>query len=267
MRAPSGAVAPSPGCLGSTPACLIVNLCAVVIGADFAVLPAAFREIGRDLSATPAQLGVINLAVGVSSSLAGLLAGVLAGSCSRTRLVGGGCLLWGATAAVMGLCQTYEQLLIARSVNGIGVGMVSPLLFSIVADTTPEQHRGRAFGILCLTQSLGSTGGGFVSTVLSGYRDIELLGFHVAGWRCSLFGLCIVGLLLGLAMLLFGRDPPAVKPSSTPTKEDYCRIARMRTFQVIVAQGCFGAYCPSDSALSLMLAVPVLCGGTHTARR
>ena len=95
------------GCL--TPSCFVVNLCAVMVGADFYVLPAAFHEIGRDLAATPAQLGVISLAVGVSSSLAGLFAGALAGSYSRTRLIGAGCVLWGATAALMGLCQTYVR--------------------------------------------------------------------------------------------------------------------------------------------------------------
>jgi hypothetical protein len=78
-------------------------------GADLSVLPAAFLEIGCDLSASPAQLGVLNLGVGVSSSMAGLLAGVLAGMmASRTRLAAIFCLFWGATAALMGGEPTHR---------------------------------------------------------------------------------------------------------------------------------------------------------------
>lgn len=73
------------------------------------MLPAAFLEIGCDLSASPAQLGVLNLGVGVSSSMAGLLAGVLAGMmASRTRLAAIFCLFWGATAALMGGEPTHR---------------------------------------------------------------------------------------------------------------------------------------------------------------
>ena len=57
----------------------------------------------------------------------------------------------------------------ARTLNGIGVGMVSPLLFSIIADTTAEADRGKAFGVFALFQSCGATIGGFCSTVISGH--------------------------------------------------------------------------------------------------
>ena len=106
------AAAAAAGCI--TASCVVVNICAVVVGADFAVLPAAYREIGESLHATPAQLGLISLAVGVTSSCSGLIAGVLAGRFRRTRLVGAGCLLWGTTALLMGLAQTFRQLLLAR---------------------------------------------------------------------------------------------------------------------------------------------------------
>eukprot|EP01052_Picozoa_sp_SAG31_P033902 SAG31_NODE_3890_length_3777_cov_5.473355_6_plen_147_part_00 len=39
------------GCLTSS--CVVINMCACVVGADMAVLPSAYREIGEDLDATP----------------------------------------------------------------------------------------------------------------------------------------------------------------------------------------------------------------------
>lgn len=39
-------------------------------------------------------------------------------------------------------------MIVFRAVNGIGLGMVQPLLFSLVADKTGANGRGRAFGML-----------------------------------------------------------------------------------------------------------------------
>ena len=95
--------------------------------------------------------------------------------------------------------------------QGVGVGIVNPILFSLVADMTIESERGTAYGILCFTQSMGGTVGGWLSTVISAHSSVQLLpGFSVAGWRVSCFGLCLTGTLLGLAMMCFGRDPKPI---------------------------------------------------------
>jgi MFS family permease len=142
------------------------------------------------------------------------------------------------------VCQSYEQLLCARIINGVGVGVVSPLLYSLVADLTVERDRGKAFGVLCLMQSLGGTIGSAVSTVLAGHRRIDVAGWSIAGWRLSLFGLCVLGVVLSAGLFGLGEDPRQFKASATgvqrPTFAEACAIFRMPTFRVIVAQGCFG---------------------------
>ena len=167
---------------------VIVNLCALLIGADMAVLPAAYREIGDELSITPEQLGMISLAVGISSNVASLLPALCTGRASRPTLVAGSCFLWAITAALMGLSQTYEELLYMRAANGVGVGVIFPLLFSLIADMNPEDSRGKAFGLLCLTQSLGGTIGGWLSTVISAQSHVQLLPGvpAVAAWLACL---------------------------------------------------------------------------------
>ncbi len=228
-------------------ACVMVNLCGMLIGADMAVLPASYREIGEELHITPTQLGMITLGVGISSNVSSLLPALCAGRISRTHMVAGSCFLWAITALLMGLAQTYDQLFYIRAANGIGVGVIFPLLFSLIADMNPETSRGTAFGIVCFTQSLGGTVGGWLSTVISGNGDIQLLPGHaaVAGWRVSCFGLCAVGTVLGSLMLLFGSDPTPdnsneAQRQERPTLADHCDILKIPTFQVIVAQGCFG---------------------------
>jgi MFS family permease len=181
-----------------------------MIGADMAVLPAAYREIGNDLHITPAQLGLISLGVGVTSNVSSLLPALFAGRVSRPHLVAFGCLLWAASAALMGCAQSYHELLIVRAINGLGVGIVWPLLFSLVADITPEASRGSAFGIFAFTQSIGGTIGGWLSTFISGNDHVTLVAGMpaVAGWRVSCFGLCVIGTILGLTMLCFGKGTP-----------------------------------------------------------
>ena len=73
-----------------------------MIGADMAVLPAAYREIGQDLSISPAGLGAISLAVGITSNVASLLPALFAGRVSRPALVSFGCLMWAAGLLTQG---------------------------------------------------------------------------------------------------------------------------------------------------------------------
>ena len=57
--------------------------------------------------------------------------------------------------------------------QGVGVGIVNPILFSLVADMTIESERGTAYGILCFTQSMGGTVGGWLSTVISAHSSVQ----------------------------------------------------------------------------------------------
>eukprot|EP01052_Picozoa_sp_SAG31_P033901 SAG31_NODE_3890_length_3777_cov_5.473355_5_plen_425_part_00 len=187
---------------------------------------------------------MISLAVGITSSCSGLIAGALAGrNVHRTTLVAAGCMFWAITALLMGTVQSYLQLLIARAANGVGVGLVSPLLLSLIADATPTHRRGKAFGVFALTSSLGGTFGGVISTVVAGYGRISVgfNGLYVAGWRCCMIGLCALGILMGGAMLCFGAEPQSKAATSIrPSFQSHCEVAKIPTFQVIVAQGCFG---------------------------
>lgn len=54
-------------------------------------------------------------------------------------------------------------MIIFRAVNGVGLGIVQPLLFSLIADKSGASGRGRAFGFLLCTGDLelsGRNGGG-----------------------------------------------------------------------------------------------------------
>ena len=86
---------------------------------------------------------------------------------------------------------------------------------------------------------------GWLSTVVAASHRVKLLDGipAVAGWRAACFGLCAIGTILGLAMLCFGRDPKPIdddEGGERPSLAEHIKIMKIPTFQVIVAQGCFG---------------------------
>jgi len=57
--------------------------------------------------------------------------------------------------------------MIGRCLNGIGVGIVQPLLLSLVADKNPPTKRGSAFGSIYFTGAVCNTLFTYVATKYS----------------------------------------------------------------------------------------------------
>lgn len=58
------------------------------------------------------------------------------------------------TVAV-GVSTSLRQAMVACAFNGMGLALVIPSVQSVVADCHPAEQRGRAFGLMSLTSSLG----------------------------------------------------------------------------------------------------------------
>lgn len=63
------------------------------------------------------------------------------------------------TVAV-GVSTSLRQAMLACALNGVGLALVIPSVQSVVADCHPPEQRGRAFGLMSLTSSLGAWAGG-----------------------------------------------------------------------------------------------------------
>ena len=58
-------------------------------------------------------------------------------------------------AVGMGASSAYWMLVLARGVNGVGLGMIGPVMYGMVVDAYPPTQRGQALGILGITGSVG----------------------------------------------------------------------------------------------------------------
>jgi hypothetical protein len=124
----------------------LLNLCSFFKGVDDSVLPAVFLEVGSTLGVGPQSLGTLGMIGAFTVGLASPPAGWLGPRYSRPHLIGYGCLTWSIGAVGMGACSSYWMLAVSRGINGVGLGMIGPLMYGMVVDSWEPHQRGKALG-------------------------------------------------------------------------------------------------------------------------
>eukprot|EP00913_Durusdinium_trenchii_P000887 g825.t1 len=127
-----------------------------------------------------------------------------------------------------------------RALNGVGLGIVQPLLFSLVADKSSVYGRGKAFGFLLSTGSLGQTAFTAFATSIAPLQ----IG-AIAGWQFALTIIASLSVLVGLLVWCLVTDVPRAEQRSMLqiVKEETPRLGSilcLPTFLVIIGQGIFG---------------------------
>eukprot|EP00425_Heterocapsa_triquetra_P000668 CAMPEP_0195061490 /NCGR_PEP_ID=MMETSP0448-20130528/8389_1 /TAXON_ID=66468 /ORGANISM="Heterocapsa triquestra, Strain CCMP 448" /LENGTH=503 /DNA_ID=CAMNT_0040092053 /DNA_START=137 /DNA_END=1648 /DNA_ORIENTATION=+ len=220
----------------------LLNLCSVMWSADDQLLPAVFLELSIHFDVGPAQLGMLTLMRGLSESIFAFPAGFLADRVSRPLLICLSCLLWAAGLAGCALAPNFDFLLACRFINGIGLGLVRPLMFSLVADKTPPRSRGFAFGMIQFTGNAGNTAFTSIATVLASHTICGLLG-----WQFVFYMIALLSAAVGIAIWLCVSEPPREQKESASKLSAFMesmplvwRIFKTPTFIIIIAQGVFG---------------------------
>jgi MFS family permease len=152
---------------------------------------------------------------------------------------------------------------IARGFNGVGLALVVPAMFSLVADYSDDTTRGSAFGWLMMASRVGAMVGGSLGVLLA---PTTFLG--VPGWRLAFHVLALLSVALAISTWLLATDPrPASRSKKTTVsvaKEMLMEakdVVRVPTFQILVAQGVAGSV--PWSALTFAAMWLELVGFTH----
>jgi len=152
------------------------------------ILTAVVKDLGLSL-ATGGQLASLTLA---ASALGGLVFGVVADKWGRTRALSLSILLYSAFTFACGLAQNVWQLAIFRFLLGLGMGGEWASGATLVSETWPEKHRGKALGIMQSCWAIGYAAAAIVvALVLPNY-----------GWRAVFF----VGIIPALFTLWIRRN-------------------------------------------------------------
>jgi MFS family permease len=137
------------------------------------ILTAVIQDLG--LSRETGGL-MASLTLG-ASAVGGLVFGVLADKLGRTRALNLSILLYSVFTFACGFAQNVWQFAIFRIFLGLGMGGEWASGATLVSETWPEQHRGKALGIM---QSCWAIGYGLAAIVVA----IVLPRF---GWRAVFF--------------------------------------------------------------------------------
>jgi MFS family permease len=201
--------------------------------ADTATVGASAIQLRHDLGINNTDVGLLVTVTSLIAAAASLPFGVLADRVTRTRVLGGAIVLWGAAMIWSATAPTFGHLLLARLFLGAVTAAAGPIVASLVGDWFAASERGRIY-----------------SYILSGELVGAAIGFAVTGgiatlsWRAAFVILALPAFVL--AWLIFqlpeparggtsplltsGAPPPVPDPSEEEHDQttDAQRIARER---------------------------------------
>lgn len=191
----------------------------------FAFLPTVGPR-AEALGADPVLVGAIIGAYSLTNLAMNPVAGVLIDRFGRRRLLRIGLALVVLAILVYPLAATPGQLLVLRLAHGLGGGIVVPAVFTLVADLTSTDRRGRAMGRTGAAIGTAAIVGPPVAGVVQ-----QAAGF--AGVALVVAAALTVGLALALTAIpesapARSADPAPLAPATEPAPEfvDLRRLVR-----------------------------------------
>jgi MFS family permease len=151
----------------------------------------------NDLGLTKGEAGALGSITLLGAAAGGLIFGVIADRYGRTRALIGSVLMYSVFTAACGITNNFWQLAVARALLGLGMGGEWGSGATLVSETWPDAHRGKALGFMQSAWAIGyGAAAGVVALVLPQF-----------GWRAVFF----VGVLPALLTLWVRRsvkEPP-----------------------------------------------------------
>src|SRR3981189_1983419 len=143
-------------------------------GFDLLILGFMLRAISADLHLTPAQAGSLVTWTLIGAVAGGILFGILSDYYGRVRVLTWTILLFAVFTGLGAMAQGYWDLLIYRTIAGLGLGGEFGIGMTLVAETWPARHRARGCAYVALGWQAGvlagAGGGAGDAAAASGHR-------------------------------------------------------------------------------------------------
>jgi MFS family permease len=152
---------------------------------------------GLGFAGDDAKAGSLSTAFFLSYVLFSPVVGWLGDRVARRYLIALGVGVWSLATFGSGLAKSYEQMLIARSVLGVGEASYAVLAPTLIGDLFARSHRNRALTIFYLAIPLGAALGYGLGGALHAWL----------GWQSAFRVVGLPGLALALAALALPEPP------------------------------------------------------------
>src|SRR5512133_3770945 len=161
--------------------------------AIFSVFPLLKTEMGL----SDVQLGIVGAAFMWVYACFGFIAGIVGDRFKRKTLIIGGLIFWSMVTIGTALSTNYTHLVICRALEGLGEAFYFPASMSLLSDYHSRATRSKAMAFHQSSVYAGAIAGGAVAGYMGGFY----------GWQESFFMFGGLGVLLGLLLITFLREP------------------------------------------------------------
>ena len=141
------------------------------------------------------------------------VSGVIADRMSRKWLIVGSLFVWSSVTYLMGIAETFNQIVFLRALMGVSEALYIPAGLSLIADYHTGRSRSLAVGIHMTGLYTGQAIGGFGATVADAFS-----------WHTTFHWFGIIGIAYAVILMLFLHDKkteilPTEKLQANPQKE------------------------------------------------
>ena len=152
-------------------------------GFDLLILGFMLSAISADLNLTPAQSGSLVTWTLVGAVVGGIVFGALSDRYGRVRVLTWTIVLFAVFTGLCAIAQGYWDLLIYRTIAGIGLGGEFGIGMALAIEAWPAKHRAKAASYVALGWQVGVLAAALLTPVLLphiGWRGMFVVGVFPA---------------------------------------------------------------------------------------
>jgi MFS family permease len=182
---------------------------------------------------THAQVGLLASVLAITWAISTLVFGALSDRLGRRPILIPAVFAFSILSWLSGIAHSFHQLLLIRALMGIAEGPCWSIMTALIEESSTPTRRGRNIGIVV---SAGALVGLAVAPVLTTQVAARF------GWRWAFFLAGAPGILMGLLMWKFVKEPKPAASAGTEARhrvrlQDYFSILRYRNIWLC----CLGA--------------------------